>query len=166
MYCNYNRVVRECHLSGRRDPEPSRIPVKKLNRLSQKSKELRVFMWKKILRITPLSSKRHVYISCRLRSQIQRRRIIASLSSFEKVRKKPASIPRKFRQTIPLTCFGKYTETRKRVNLKRYLVLYTCCAPMSLYKNGDHRQCCAKRNLRNDIETNAGPPINNIQPLQ
>ena len=39
VYCNYNRVVRECHVSGRRDREPSRIPVKKLKRLSQKSKK-------------------------------------------------------------------------------------------------------------------------------
>ena len=55
VYCNYNRVVRECHVSGRRDREPSRIPVKKPKRLSQKSKKLRVFMWKKTLRTTPLS---------------------------------------------------------------------------------------------------------------
>ena len=33
----YNRVVRECHVSGRRDRKPGRIPVKKLKRLSQKS---------------------------------------------------------------------------------------------------------------------------------
>ena len=165
--CIDNRVVRECHVSWRRDREPSRIPVKNLKRLSQKSKKLRIFMWKKILRITPLSSKLHVYISCRLRCQMKRRRIIASLSSFEKVRKKPASIPRKFRQTVRLTYFEKYTETRKRVNLKKYQVLYTCCAPMSLFKNGDHRQCCAKINLCiNDIETNPWPPINNIDHWQ
>ena len=163
MWCiiggNDNRVVRECHVSWRRDREPSRIPVKNLKRLSQKSKKLRIFMWKKILRSIHLSSKLHIYISCRLRSQMKRRRIIASLSSFEKVRKKPASTPRKFRQTVRLTCFEKYTETRKRVNLKKYQVLYTWCAPMSLYKNGDHRQCCAKINLCNDIETNPGPPM-------
>ena len=135
-----------------------RIPVKKLKRLSQKSKKLRVFVWKKNLSITPLSPKLHGYISCRLRSQMKRRRIIASLSSFEKVRKKSASVPRKFRQTVRLTCFGKYTETRKHVNLKKYQVLYTCCGPTSLYKNGDHRQCCAKINLCNDIEKKPAPP--------
>ena len=59
VYCNYNRVVRECHVSGRRDCEPGRIPVKKLKRLSQKSKKVRVFVWKNILRITPLSSWLH-----------------------------------------------------------------------------------------------------------
>ena len=35
---------------------------------------------------------------------------------------------------------------------------------MSLYKNGDHRRCYAKINLCNDIETNPGPPMNNIDP--
>ena len=38
VYCNYNRVVLECHVSGR-DRQPSRISVKKLRRLSQKSKK-------------------------------------------------------------------------------------------------------------------------------
>ena len=86
VYCNHKRVVRECHVS-RCDREPSRIPVKKQKRLSQKSRKLRVFVWEKILKITPLSSKLHVNISCRLSSQMKRRRIIASLGSFEKVRK-------------------------------------------------------------------------------
>ena len=44
---------------------------------------------------------------------MKRRRIIASLGSFKKVRKKPSSIRRKFRQTVRLTCFGKYTGTTK-----------------------------------------------------
>ena len=113
--------------------------VKKQKRLSQKSRKLRVFVWGKILKIPPLSSKLHVNISFRLSSQMKRRRIIASLGSNETVRKKPASIRREFRQTVGLTCFGKYTGTRKRVNLKKYQVLCTGCGPMSLYKNGDHR---------------------------
>ena len=48
VYCNYNRVVRECHVPRRCAREPSRITVKKLlKRLSQKSKKLKVFMWKR-----------------------------------------------------------------------------------------------------------------------
>ena len=111
VYCNHNRIVRECQVSRCRDREPSTIPVKKLKRLSQKSRKLSVFVWKKSLKITPLSSKLRVNISCRLSSQMKRRQIIATLGSFEKVRKKPASIRRKFRQTVRLTCFGKYTGT-------------------------------------------------------
>ena len=89
VYWNHNRVVRECHVSRCRDREASRIPVKKLKRLSQKSRKRRVFVWKKILKITPLPSNLHGYI-------------------------------KQFRQTV---------------NLKKYQVLYTCCGPMSLYKN-------------------------------
>ena len=35
---------------------------------------------------------------------------------------------------------------------------------MSLYKNGDRRPYCANITLCNDIETNPGPPMNNIDP--
>ena len=38
VYCNYNRVVVKCHVSGR-DRQPSRIPMKKLKRLSQRTKK-------------------------------------------------------------------------------------------------------------------------------
>ena len=41
----------------RRDRAPSRIPVKKLQRLSQKAQKMRVFWWKSIRTNTPLSPK-------------------------------------------------------------------------------------------------------------
>ena len=51
VYCNHNRVVCECHVARCRDRKPSRIPrtipVKKLKRLSRKSRKLRVLVWKK-----------------------------------------------------------------------------------------------------------------------
>ena len=40
VYYNHNRVVCECHMSRRRDREPSRTPEKKLKRLLQKSRKL------------------------------------------------------------------------------------------------------------------------------
>ena len=79
VYYNHNRVVCECHMSRRRDHEHSGIPVKKLKCLSQKSRKLRVFVWKRILKATPMSSKLHGYIGWRLRSQIKRRLIIKGL---------------------------------------------------------------------------------------
>ena len=72
------------------------IPEKKLKRLSQKSKKNEGIYVKKILRITLLLSKLNVYMICRLRSQIKRGRILASVSSFDKVRKKPPSIHENF----------------------------------------------------------------------
>ena len=35
----------------------------------------------------------------------------------------------------------------------------------NLYKNGDLRRFCAKVKLCNDVETNPGPLINNINPI-
>ena len=84
MYYNDNRVVCECHMSRRRDHEPSRTPVEKLKRLSQKSRKLKVFVWERILKITPLSSKLHGCICWKLRRKIKRRQIITSLSFVEK----------------------------------------------------------------------------------
>ena len=48
VYYNQNRVVCECYMWTRRDREPSRTPVKKLKRLSQKSRKLRMLLWKRI----------------------------------------------------------------------------------------------------------------------
>ena len=63
VYYIHNRVVCECHTSRRRDRERCRTYVKKLKRLSQKSIKRRVFVLKRILKVTPLSSKLHGYIS-------------------------------------------------------------------------------------------------------
>ena len=54
VYYNHNRVVCKCCMSLR-DREPSRTPVKKLKHLSQRSRKLRVFLWKIILKITSSS---------------------------------------------------------------------------------------------------------------
>ena len=45
------------------------VITKQVGFLSQKSRKMRVFVWKNIPKITPLSSKLHVNISCRLSSQ-------------------------------------------------------------------------------------------------
>ena len=79
-------------MSKSRDREPSGIPVKKLKRLLQKSKKLRVFLWKRILRIAPLLSQLHGYIRCRLRSQTNGRRIIIGLRFVKKVKKDPVEV--------------------------------------------------------------------------
>jgi len=60
VYYNYDSVVCSCH-GGQRDREPSRIPVKKLTRLSQKSRKLRRYVWKKIVKNSPKSSKIHCF---------------------------------------------------------------------------------------------------------
>ena len=155
---------RECHVPSRRcDREPSRIPVKKLKSLSQKSRKLRLFVWERVLKQTPLSSKLHRYIKSRLRRTRTTKRPTVDGRFVQRVRKKPASVRRKLRQT-PLPCFKRYTGRRKQVNLKKYQLLYTCSGLVSMYKNGNHTGCCAMFKLRNDIETNPGPPIHHVDP--
>ena len=43
VYCNCTRVMCECH-GYKRDRETSRVPVKMLNRLSQKSRKLQSYV--------------------------------------------------------------------------------------------------------------------------
>ena len=74
------------------DRECSRIPVKKLKRLSQKSRKLRVFVWKRVLKVTPLSSKLNGYIGWRLINQIKRRRIIKGLRFAEKKKQQKSKL--------------------------------------------------------------------------
>ena len=79
VYYNHNRVLCGCHMSRRRNREPSRTPLKKLKHLSQKSRKLRVFVWQRVFKVSPLLAKLRGYISWRLRSQIKRRGIIKGL---------------------------------------------------------------------------------------
>ena len=44
------------------DREPSRIPVKKLKRLSHRIRNVRMFVWIRIFKITPLTTKLHIYM--------------------------------------------------------------------------------------------------------
>ena len=57
---------------SRREREPSRIPVKKLKRLSKKKRKLKAFVFYKIRKNTPMSSKIHRYV--KLKSKWHRKR--------------------------------------------------------------------------------------------
>ena len=62
----YNRVglnkVSHFSRSGR---APSTLPMKKLKSLLKKTRKVRLFVWKGILKNTPLSSKIHCYVKNR-----------------------------------------------------------------------------------------------------
>ena len=47
LYNNCTSVVCECH-RNKRDREPSRIPVKKLHRLSKKNRNLQCYVWYRV----------------------------------------------------------------------------------------------------------------------
>ena len=50
---------------SRRDRAPSRLPIKKLKSLLQKTRKVRLFVWKGIHKNTPLSSEIHCYVKNR-----------------------------------------------------------------------------------------------------
>ena len=66
----YNRTYNPAALNkvghfSRRSRAPSRLPMKKLKSLLQKTRQVRLFVWKGILKSTPLSSKIHCYVKNR-----------------------------------------------------------------------------------------------------
>ena len=66
----YNRTYNPAGLNkvshfSRRNRAPSRLPMKKLKSLLKKTRQVRLFVWKGILKITPLSSKIHCYVENR-----------------------------------------------------------------------------------------------------
>ena len=50
---------------SRRGHAPSRLPMKKLKSLLKKTRKVRLFVWKGILKNTPFSSKIHCYVKNR-----------------------------------------------------------------------------------------------------
>ena len=71
MFVNCNTSInnREYHVRRRFDREPSRIPVKKLEKLSRKNKKIKKLVCRRILKSIPVSSKMYRYIKCRLRTR-------------------------------------------------------------------------------------------------
>ena len=66
----YNRTYNPVGLNkvshfSRRGRAPSRLPMKKLKSLLKKTRKVRLFVWKGILKNTPLSSKIHCYVKNR-----------------------------------------------------------------------------------------------------
>ena len=66
----YNRTYNPVGLNkvshfSRRGRAPSRQPMKKLKSLLKKTRKVRLFVWKGILKNTPLSSKIHCYVKNR-----------------------------------------------------------------------------------------------------
>ena len=64
----YNRTYNPVGLNkashfSRRGRAPSRLPLKKLKSLLQKTRKVRLFVWKGIRKNTPLSSKIHCYVN-------------------------------------------------------------------------------------------------------
>ena len=97
------------HRTCRRDREPSRIPVRTLQRLSNKSRKVREFVYKCMCSSTPRSSKMYCYIKVR--------KLKLELKSSETLRK---------------------TILKLKSRTGRYCSLFSCNRVMCLYKSQTH----------------------------
>ena len=138
------------HVRRQFDREPSRIPVKKLEKFLRKNKQIKKLVYRRILKNIPVSSKMYRYVKCRLRT-------VSNNDSFNFVQKM-----RKIWHSIRSTLNRKSSSCRE--SLGKYLSLYSCNTLISVYKNASHRGHCATLYLCNDIEINPGPPIYGIDP--
>ena len=83
-HCNINNG--DYHVRRRFDLEPSRIPVKKLEKFSRKNKQIKKLVCRRILKNIPVSSKMYCYVKCRLRTRSSN----DSIKFVQKMRKKMA----------------------------------------------------------------------------
>ena len=112
-HCNINNG--DYHVRRRFDREPSRIPVKILEKFSRKnSKTVKVkkLVCRRILKNIPVSSKMYRYIKCRLRTRSNN----DSIKFVQKMRKKWHST----RSTL------NRKSSSCRESLGKYLSLYSC----------------------------------------
>ena len=116
------------HRTFRCDREPSRIPVRTLQRLSNKSRKVREFAYKCTCSSTPPSSKMHCYF------MVMKHKL--KLISSETLRK---------------------SILKLKSRTERYCSLFSCNRVMCLYKSETHVANYCKLKLSTDIEKIAGP---------
>ena len=83
-HCNINNG--DYHVRRRFDREPSRRPLKKLEKFSRKNKQIKKLVCRRILKNIPVSSKMYCYVKCRLRTRSNN----DSIKFVQKKRKKMA----------------------------------------------------------------------------
>lgn len=125
-----NKLHKHCRVF-RRDHEPSRIPIRTLERLRNKNRKVREFLYKGIRSYTPKSSKMHYYVT--VINQRNKAKFLFKGSG---------------------TIHESLLELRKRAS--RYLSLFSPNR-LCLYKSQAHAANYCKFKLISDIEKNPGP---------
>ena len=146
----------ECHRS-KCDREPSRIPVKKLHRLSKKNRNLQCYVWYRVLKNIPKSSKVH--------------RIISGIKARIKFKKKRKH--RKCKAFVQTTRSNLYTRNHRNIShSNQHLKIYQTWFKLiscnyflhNEYKGANHKGNCTRYKLSNDIEKNPGPIMRYVDP--
>ena len=129
------------HRVFKRDREPSRIPVRILKRLRNKSTKLKEFVYKRIRPSIPKSSELHCYVKVRkLPCKLNTKRI--------------SLIQITHKNKLLLNCSSRvYQGTiRLKYRASRYLSLFSCNRLMCLYKTHTHMSNYCKFKLSTDRE--------------
>ena len=144
---------------SQRGRAPSRLPMKKLKSLLKKTRKVRLFVWKGILKNTPLSSNIH-YVENRNGLYLNRYR-----SNCKSVGSLLRASPKLVRKQGKVYLSSKHRRRgyfggvryQNRV-LSKYLSLCTCNYPFySAYKSLIHRFNFSQFNLSTDIDKYLGP---------
>ena len=136
--------------------------MKKLKSLLKKTRKVRLFVWKGILKYTPLSSKIHCYVKNRNGSYLNRYRTNCKSVRFL-LRVSPKLVRKQGKVYLSSTSKHKRRGFlggmgyQNRV-LSKYLSLCTCNHPFyCAYKSLIHRVNFGQFKLSTDIEKNPGP---------
>ena len=135
----YNRTYNPVGLNkvnhfSRRGRAPSRLPMKKLKSLLKKTRKVRLFVWKGILKNTPLSSKIHCYVKNRNGLYLNRYR-----SNCKSVRFLLRASPKLVRKHGKDYLSSKHKRGYLGGVLSKYLSLCACNYPFySAYKSLIH----------------------------
>ena len=159
VYYNCSRVVCECH-GYKRDREPSRVPVNMLKRLSQKSKKLQSYVWSRLRKNVPKSSKVHRLIKNVVTRRKSRHKTRVRL--VQKIRRKQIFRTKKVNSTMRHV--NKSNTAKHGEKYFKYLRLFSCKFPNREYKSLTHRGNCTKYKLCNDVEENPGPVVHHVDP--
>ena len=134
-YYNCTRVVCECHdykpgyKRDRRDREPSRVPVKMLKRLSRESRKLQNYVWSRVRRNTPKSSKLH-RLSIRYTIKRKKKHKIG-VRFVQNMRRKPTRVRKGC--FLNKSGYKRYSSTNihEKMGLNKYLKLFSYNFPVT-----------------------------------
>ena len=161
----YNRTYKPVGLNkvshfSRRGRAPNRLPIKKLKSLFKKTWKVRLFVWTRILKNTPLSSKIHCYVKNRNGLYLNRYRSNCKSVRFL-LRACPKLVPKQGK-VYPSSKHKRRSylvgvRYENRV-LSKYLSLCACNYPLyGAYKSLIHWVNFGQFKLFTDIEKNPGP---------
>lgn len=158
IYYNQRRIFCQCHVRNRRDRAPSRVPLKKLERLSRKNRILKKYVWKGIRKNTPRSSSIFRFIGKCCKNQNTKCTYGNHWVRFVRKMKKKR-IRKRSKKYYSFVNYMRYKRHLSEKGIKKaikYFTLFTCNIS-NVFKSLNHKRNVCKFSLCRDIEKNPGP---------